>query len=96
MSLAAGTRLGSYEIVSLLGDGGMGQVYRARDAKLGRDVAIKILPDQFVSDTERVARFEREARTLAAQPCAHRPDLRIRGRHSERSALRVGDGTGGG
>ena len=66
MSLAAGTRLGSYEIVSPLGAGGMGEVYRARDTKLGRDVAIKILPDHFASDRERVARFEREARTLAS------------------------------
>jgi len=66
MGLAAGTRLGAYEIVSLLGAGGMGEVYRGRDTKLGREVALKILPDQFVSDSERVARFEREARTLAA------------------------------
>ena len=66
MSLAAGTRLGSYEVVSLLGAGGMGEVYRARDTKLGRDVAIKILPDLFADDAERLARFAREARTLAA------------------------------
>jgi serine/threonine-protein kinase len=66
MSLAAGTRLGAYEIVSLLGAGGMGEVYRARDGKLDRDVALKILPDHFASDAERLARFEREARTLAS------------------------------
>jgi Tol biopolymer transport system component len=66
MSLAAGTRLGSYEVVSPLGAGGMGEVYRARDAKLGRDVALKILPDTFASDPERLARFEREAKTLAS------------------------------
>ena len=66
MSLAAGTRLGPYEIASPLGAGGMGEVYRACDAKLGREVAIKILPAQFATDRERVARFEREARTLAS------------------------------
>jgi len=64
--LNPGTRLGSYEILSALGAGGMGEVYRARDSKLGRDVAIKILPEQFVADGERVARFEREAQLLAA------------------------------
>jgi serine/threonine protein kinase len=66
MSLPSGSRVGPYEIVSALGAGGMGEVYRGRDAKLGRDVAIKILPEQFASDRERVARFEREARTLAS------------------------------
>ena len=66
MPLSAGTRLGPYEIVASLGEGGMGQVYRARDTKLGRDVAIKVLPDLFASDPDRVVRFEREAKTLAA------------------------------
>ena len=66
MGLSAGTRLGPYEIQSPLGAGGMGEVYRARDTKLGRDVAIKILPEVFTSDPERLARFEREARMLAA------------------------------
>ncbi len=66
MSLPTGSRLGAYEIVSPLGAGGMGEVYRGRDTKLGREVAIKILPEQFASDRERVARFEREARTLAS------------------------------
>ena len=66
MALASGTRLGPYEIVSALGAGGMGEVYRARDTKLARDVAIKVLPAVFVSDPERVARFQREARTLAS------------------------------
>ena len=66
VSIAPGTRLGSYEIVAALGAGGMGEVYRARDTKLGRDVAIKILPDLFVNDPERVARFQREAQILAS------------------------------
>ena len=66
MPLAPGTRLGSHEIVALLGAGGMGEVYRARDTKLGRDVALKILPDVFGRDADRLARFEREAKTLAS------------------------------
>ena len=66
MPLTPGVRLGSYEIVSLLGEGGMGKVYHARDTKLGRDVAIKIILEPFVEDRERLARFEREARALAA------------------------------
>jgi hypothetical protein len=61
-----GKRIGPYEVVAKLGEGGMGAVYRARDTKLGRDVAIKILPDAFAADAERLARFEREARTLAS------------------------------
>src|SRR5437867_4074509 len=64
--ISPGTRLGSYEIVSLLGSGGMGDVYRARDTKLGRGVAIKMLPKAFIADEDRRARFEREARLLAA------------------------------
>src|SRR5713226_2789982 len=66
MSLSAGTRLGPYEIVAPLGMGGMGEVYRARDKKLNRDVAIKVLPESFTHDPERVARFQREAQVLAA------------------------------
>jgi serine/threonine-protein kinase len=66
MPLGAGTRLGPYEIGSLLGVGGMGEVYRARDIKLDRDVAIKVLPESFAADPERVARFDREAKTLAS------------------------------
>ena len=66
MPLSPGARLGAYEIVAPLGAGGMGEVYRARDTRLGRDVAIKTLPDAFVSDPERTARFEREAQLLAA------------------------------
>ena len=66
MSLTAGSRLGPYEIVAPLGVGGMGEVYRARDTRLNRDVAIKVLPDLFAADVERVTRFTREAQTLAA------------------------------
>ena len=66
MAFTTGDRLGPYEILAVLGEGGMGRVYRARDSKLQRHVAIKVLPDSVVGDTHRVARFEREARTLAA------------------------------
>jgi serine/threonine protein kinase/tetratricopeptide (TPR) repeat protein len=66
VTLSGGIKLGSYEILGPLGAGGMGEVYRARDPKLGREVAIKVLPDAFASDSERLARFEREARALAA------------------------------
>ena len=66
MALAPGTRIGNYEIVSALGAGGMGEVYRGRDTRLDRTVAIKALPQAFVSDPERLARFEREAKLLAS------------------------------
>jgi len=66
MPLGPGTRLGPYEIVSALGAGGMGEVYRARDTRLGRDVALKILPGSFAADPQRLARFEQEARAAAA------------------------------
>ena len=63
--LSNGTRIGSYEIVSPLGAGGMGEVFRARDLKLGREVAIKVLPEAFASDPERLVRFQREAHRVA-------------------------------
>lgn len=66
MPLAAGTRLGPYEIVSLLGRGGMGEVYRARDTKLRRDVALKIVSDRFAGNRDRLRRFEQEALAAAA------------------------------
>jgi len=66
MSLQIGQQFGSYEVTALLGKGGMGEVYRARDTKLKREVAIKILPDEFSRDPERVSRFQREAEVLAS------------------------------
>ena len=66
MSLAAGSRLGPYEIVSSLGAGGMGEVWRAKDTRLNRDVAIKILPEAFASNPVLIARFEREARSISS------------------------------
>src|SRR5688572_7647715 len=66
MALTAGTRLGSYEVLAKLGKGGMGEVYRARDTKLNRDVAIKVLPEEFAADGDRLARFSREAQVLAS------------------------------
>ena len=66
MPLTPGTRLGQYEVLEPIGAGGMGEVYRARDTKLQRDVAIKVLPEAFARDAERMKRFEREAQVLAS------------------------------
>src|SRR5215471_12300042 len=66
MALTIGTQLGSHEITGLLGKGGMGEVYRARDLKLKREVAIKILPEEFSLDKDRISRFQREAEVLAS------------------------------
>src|SRR5262245_36787411 len=66
MPLPPGTRIGPYEILAPLGAGGMGEVYRGRDTRLAREVALKILPDAFASDPDRLLRFEREAKTLAS------------------------------
>ena len=66
MALTPGTRIGTFEITGRLGSGGMGEVYRARDTSLGRDVAIKVLPEAFARDPDRLARFEREAQLLAS------------------------------
>jgi eukaryotic-like serine/threonine-protein kinase len=66
MTISTGTKLGSYEITGAIGAGGMGEVYQAHDTKLGRDVAIKVLPEAFAHDSERLSRFQREAKMLAA------------------------------
>jgi len=71
MSLSAGTRLGPYEVLATLGAGGMGEVYRARDVRLGREVAVKVLPETFGRDPERRQRFEREARAASGLSSPH-------------------------
>ena len=68
MSLSAGTKIGPYQVIGLIGQGGMGDVWQARDTKLDRDVALKVLPEAFTSDPDRLARFEREAKVLAERP----------------------------
>ena len=66
LALTPGSRFGVYEVTALIGEGGMGQVYRARDTRLNRDVALKVLTDSFANDADRLARFTREAQTLAS------------------------------
>jgi eukaryotic-like serine/threonine-protein kinase len=65
MTLATGAHLGSHEVIAQIGSGGMGEVYQAHDTKLGRDVAIKVLPEAFAHDPERLSRFQREAKMPA-------------------------------
>ena len=78
MNVAPGMKLGPFEILSRLGAGGMGEVFRARDSRLGRDVAVKVLPGEFATEPQRLRRFEQEARALAAlnHPCHLRPCVR--------------------
>ena len=87
MALTPGTRLGPYEVLAPLGAGGMGEVYRARDTKLDRDVALKMLPASFASDPERLARFEREAKTLASLNHPHIAQIYGFEQSGERAAL---------
>src|SRR5258708_3857858 len=83
MSLTTGTRLGPYEIVAAIGAGGMGEVYRARDTRLDRTVAVKVLSADVAADPDRRARFEREARAIAALSHPHICTIHDVGRHEE-------------
>ena len=87
------SRLGPYEIVAPLGAGGMGEVYRARDTRLGREVAVKVLPELFANDPDRLARFEREARAVAA--LSHPNILGIHDLRHPRDHHLCGHGTAG-
>src|SRR5882757_3869914 len=87
MSLALGTKLGPYEIVAPLGAGGMGEVYRAKDTRLGRDVAVKVLPQHLSSNPEIRARFEREAKTVSSLNHPHICTLHDVGREGETDYL---------
>src|SRR6185436_15617568 len=87
MQLSAGARLGPYEIQAPLGAGGMGEVYRARDTRLGRDVAIKVLPEHLTANTEVLARFEREARTVSSLNHPHICTLHDVGREGDTEYL---------
>ena len=93
MPLSAGTRLGPYEILAPIGKGGMGEVYRARDTKLKREVAMKVLPDAFARDPDRMARFQREAEVLAS---LNHPNIATIYGVAESTCPRAGDGIGGG
>ena len=83
MPLSPGTSLGHYDVTALIGEGGMGQVYRATDTQLHRDVALKILPDAFAADPDRLARFQREAQVLAS---LNHPGIAARRSWRERTA----------
>ena len=91
MSLIVGNRVGPYEITGSLGEGGMGEVYRARDTRLKREVAVKILPQIFANDPERLARFRREAEVLAS---LNHPNIAaIHGLEESDGTRSAGDGT---
>ena len=87
MSLSAGSRLGPYEIVAPLGAGGMGEVYRAKDTRLGREVAVKVLPQHLSSNAETRARFEREAKTVSSLSHPHICTLHDVGREGDTDYL---------
>ena len=94
MSLIAGARLGPYEVVGPLGSGGMGEVYRARDSRLQRDVAIKVLPEALATDAEHLARLQREARMLGA---LNHPNIAIiHGLDESNGVYALGTGARGG
>ena len=94
MTIAAGTHLGSYEVLAPIGSGGMGEVYQAHDTKLGRDVAIKVLPETFAHDPERLSRFQREAKMLAS---LNHPNIAtIHGLEQSHRHELSGDGAGSG
>ena len=91
LALTPGIRLGVYDIAAPIGEGGMGQVFRARDTKLDRDIAIKVLPEGFVHDADRLARFQREAKTLAS---LNHPNIAaIYGLEESGGLTGAGDGT---
>ena len=94
MTLSAGTRLGPYEILAPIGAGGMGEVYRARDPRLGREVAIKVLPAAFSQDADRLKRFEQEARSASALNHPNIVTIHEIGRRTARSyiAMELVDG----
>ncbi len=96
LHLVAGTRLGPYEVHSLIGAGGMGEVYRARDTRLGRTVAIKVLPAELAGDGDRRRRFEQEARAVSALNHPHICTLYDVSEHGDGSASVPGDGASGG
>ena len=85
MALTVGSRLGHYDVTALIGEGGMGQVYSATDTKLNRQVALKILPEAFATDPDRLARFQREAQILAS--VSHRYIAAVYGRAARTRAL---------
>ena len=90
MTLASGTKVGPYEILSPLGAGGMGEVYRARDTKLGGDVAPKFLPEAFASDIDRMERFKRERQARRQDSTVSTPDRRDRGQTHRGNGRRDG------
>ncbi len=93
MALQPGTRLGPYEITAQIGVGGMGEVYRATDTKLKRDVAVKVLPSHVAADPERLARFQREAEVLASLNHPNIADRRSGGRRADQHRCLGGEST---
>ena len=91
MALDVGSRLAHYDVTAKIGEGGMGEVYRARDTKLDRDVALKVLPQAFTSDPDRLARFEREAKVLASLNHPNIGQIPSWIRCRQRSGFRRGD-----